>query len=118
MRKSLGNCYHFENRKALVDVNRIDLKHIKRNTTKLKSTKRLFTNAILHRAFVSCVFNNSFNKRQYYTRYGDTVAETQNCTGQRERNELKVEEKNYFNQRQHRLMEQLNVLCIQPYIVF
>lgn len=118
MRKCLGNCQHFENRKALVDVNRIDLKHIKWNTTKLKRTKRLFTNAILHRAFVSCVFNNSFKKRQYYTYYGDTVAETQNCTRQRERNELTVLEKNYLNQRQHQLMEQLNVVCIQPYIVF
>ena len=29
MKKSLGNCYHFENRKALVDANRIDLKRIK-----------------------------------------------------------------------------------------
>jgi len=44
------------------------------------------------------VFNNSFKNRQYYTHYGDTVAETQNCTGQRERSELKVLEKNYFNQ--------------------
>ena len=29
MKKSLGNCQHFENRRALVDVNRIDVKHIK-----------------------------------------------------------------------------------------
>ena len=104
--------------RPLLDANRIDLKHVKRNTTKVKSTKGLFTNAILHRAFVSCVFNNSVKKRQHYTHYGDTVAETQNCTGQRERNELKVLENNYFNQRQHQLMEQLNVVCIQPYIVF
>ena len=110
--ESLGNCQHFENRRALVDVNRIDLEHIKRNTTKLKRTKRLFTSAILHRAFVSYVFNNSFKKRQYYTHYGDTVAETQICTGQRERNELKVLENNPFNQRQQQLMEQLNVVCI------
>ena len=98
--------------RPLLDANRIDLKHVKRNTTKVKSTKGLFTNAILHRAFVSCVFNNSFKKRQYYTRYGDTVAETQNCTGQREGNKIKVLEKNCFYQRQHQLMEQLNVVCI------